>query len=71
MTSDDITKSQAKIISDKLSPGANYVARLHRLMEQTGFSPRDKLFKLVSKAHDAMRQLCSELHYLSRSGAGR
>jgi hypothetical protein len=65
MTSDDITKSQAKIISDKLRPGANHLARLHRLMQQTGFSRRDKLYQLVEKAHDAMRQLCSELHHLS------
>src|SRR5262245_30713366 len=55
--------------SDALFPGFNYVARLRERMEKAGFPPAgDRLFQLVSKAHEAMRQLSSELHYLSCSG---
>jgi hypothetical protein len=34
MNSNDITKTQAKIISDALYPGFNYVARLRERMER-------------------------------------
>jgi hypothetical protein len=72
MTGDDLTKTQAKVISDALFPGANYLARLHRRMEQTGFPRDDRLYQLVSKAHDAMRQLCSDVvHYMTWGGVGR
>ena len=71
ITSDDITKSRAGIISDALYPGFNYVARLRGRMEKAGIPPGDRLFRLVSKAHEAMRQLSGEVHYLRCNGVGR
>ena len=65
MNSDNITKAQATVIFDALFPGANYLVRLRDRMQKSSFPPGDKLFQLVEKAHDAMRQLCSELHHLS------
>jgi hypothetical protein len=61
----------AKIISDALYPGFNYVARLRERMERAGFPPGDRLYQLAAKAHDAIRQLASELHYLGCNGVGR
>jgi hypothetical protein len=71
MNSDNITKAQATVIFDALFPGANYLVRLRDRMQKSSFPPGDKLFQLVEKAHDAMRQLSSELHYMSCDGAGR
>jgi hypothetical protein len=50
MNSDNITKSQAKVIFDALFPGANYLVRLRDRMQKSGFPPGDKLFQLVEKA---------------------
>jgi hypothetical protein len=71
MNSNDITKGQASINSDALYPGFNYVARLRERMEKAGFPRGDKLYQLASKAHDAMRQLSSELYYMTCGGVGR
>jgi hypothetical protein len=53
MSSDDLTKAQAKAISEALFPGLNYLFRLERRMEKTGFTPEDKLYQLVRAAYDA------------------
>ena len=37
MSSDDITKSQAKVIYEALFPGTNYLVRLKKKMEKVGF----------------------------------
>ena len=71
MNSNNLTKSQAKVIFEALFPGANYLVRLRDRMQKSGFPPGDKLFQLVEKAHEAMRQLRSELHYMSCDGVGR
>jgi hypothetical protein len=71
MNSNDITKSHAKVIFDAHFPGANYLVRHRARMQKSCFPSGDKLFLLVEKAHDAMRQLRSELHYVSCDGVGR
>jgi hypothetical protein len=71
MSSEDLTKAQAKVIHDALFPGTNYLARLRNRMEKSGFPPDDKLFQLVGKAYDAMRHLYGEVHYLGCNGVGR
>jgi hypothetical protein len=72
MDSDDITREQARQIHGSLFKLANYLHRLRRRMEQTGFRPADPLFQSVENAHDAVCKLLSRLHYLScDSGVGR
>ena len=72
MSGDELTTEQAKIISDGLYPGANYLSRLQRRMEKAGFPGNDPLYLKVCKARDAMQELCMEAHYLScKSGVGR
>jgi hypothetical protein len=71
MNSSNIAKAQATVIFEALYPGANYLVRLRDRMQKSGFPPGDKLFQLVEKAHDAMRQLRSELHYMTCGGVGR
>ena len=50
MTSDDLTKSQAKAIREALFPGMNYLVRLKKRMEKAGFPGDDKLCQLVCAA---------------------
>lgn len=71
MSSDDITKSQAKVISEALFPGTNYLVRLKKKMEKVGFPHDDKLYLLVCNAYDAALELGNEVHYLGCDGVGR
>ena len=71
MTSDDLTKSQGKVISEALFPGFNYLARLRKRMQKAGFSSNDKFFQLVEKAHEVMQHLVAEARYLWCDGVGR
>jgi len=71
MTSDQLTKAQAKTIRDALFPGFNYLFRLRQRMEKAGFPPDDKLYQLVCNAYDAAHRLNVEVHYLSCDGVGR
>ena len=70
MDRSNVKKSQAKAISQALFPKINYLFRLRKRMEEVGFPPNDKLYLLVCKAYDAMRQLSVEVHYLSCDGVG-
>jgi hypothetical protein len=45
MTSDDLTKSQAQVISKALFPGVNYLVRLKTQMEKVDFPGDDKLYQ--------------------------
>jgi hypothetical protein len=71
MTSDDLTKSQAKAIREALFPGVNYLVRLKTRMEKSGFPGDDKLYQLVCEAYEASWRLSMEVHYLSCDGVGR
>ena len=71
MTSDDLTKSQAKVISKALFPGVNYLVRLKTQMEKSGFPGDDELYQLVCKAYEASNRLSNEVHYMSCDGVGR
>jgi len=44
MSSDDLTKAQAKSIRDAFFPGFDYLFRLRQRMEKAEFPPSDKLF---------------------------
>ena len=69
MSSDDITKSQAKTISQALFPGANYLVRLKKKMEKVGLPHDDKLYTLVCLAYDASLNVCHEVHSMSCDGS--
>jgi hypothetical protein len=71
MTSDDLTKSQAKAIREALFPEFNYLYRLKKRMEKSGFPGDDELYVLVCNAYEAAYRLNMEIHYLSCDGAGR
>ena len=71
MSSDDITKSQAKVIYEALFPGTNYLVRFKKKMEKVGFPHDDKLYLLVCKTYDAAIELGHEVHYLGCDGVHR
>lgn len=69
---DSLQAWQAEQIRDSLFLSINYLGRLQKRMEETGFSPTDPLLKLVRNAFDAMQALYIEMNYQScKSGAGR
>ena len=68
MDADDLTTEQAARIREALVPSFGYLTKLCRRMEQTEFTPDDKLYRLAGEAQNAMHHLCVELHYRSCSG---
>ena len=71
MKSTDLQKWQIARIQESVAKGMKYLSKLRGRMDQT-FLPADDLFVKVRAAHDAMHDLCVELHYLSCSrGVGR
>ncbi len=60
-----LTTDEARKIFNGLFPGANYLIRLRQRMVVAGFSPNDPIFLLVEKAHNAMMQLRTAVHYAS------
>jgi len=71
MDSNSLTKAQAAKINHSIRPSLNYLFRLRRRMEETGFPPRDSLMQRVYAAYDAVHALSVTVHYLSCDGAGR
>ena len=72
MDSQSLTPEQADSIRLEIGKSLNYLHRLRRRMEQTGFPPSDSLYRAVVAAQDAMASLHVDAHYLScRSGVGR
>lgn len=71
MDSTDLTHQQAERMHRSIWPLQNYLARLTKRMEGTGFPPNDPLYAKAKKAYDATCALMVELHYLScKSGVG-
>jgi hypothetical protein len=68
MNRSDVTKAQAKKLSQGLYPVQNYLCRLRRRMEQVGFPPTDPLYALVDAACDAVHRLRIHVHYMSYDG---
>ena len=41
-------------------------------MERLGFPPDDRLYRIVARAHDGLRDLAVETHYMGcKEGVGR
>jgi hypothetical protein len=70
MNRSDVTKAQAKKLSQGLYPVQNYVYRLRRRMEQVGFPLTDPLYALVDAAYDAVRRFSIHVHYITCDGVG-
>ena len=69
MNSDDLTHEQAAHIHQSLFRLANYLFRLTKRMERTGFPPNDPLYVPTKLAYDAVCSLYVDFHYRScRSG---
>jgi hypothetical protein len=68
MDANQLTTEQARRIRESLAPSLGYLSRLCRRMEQTGFEPGDKLYRLAISGQDALQALCVELHYRSCTG---
>jgi hypothetical protein len=72
MNSESLETWQAASVRKSLQAIMNYLHRLQRRIEKTGFPPDDPLFVRVRKAYNATHALCVELHYLScSSGVGK
>jgi hypothetical protein len=59
---------QASKIFGTVQPSAVYLFRLRERMEKAGLK-REKLYGHVCQAHNAMNELCLELHHLAAGGA--
>ena len=70
MNRSDVTKGQAKKLSQGLYPVQNYLYRLRRRMEQVGFPLTDPLYALVDAAYDAVHRLRIHVHYTTCDGVG-
>jgi hypothetical protein len=72
MDSDKLTTEQAGQMHKSLFRLANYLSRVVKRMERTGFPPNDPLFKSARRAYDGVCSFCMDLHYLScKSGVGK
>jgi hypothetical protein len=72
MDSDKLSTEQAGQMRKSLFRLTNYLSRVVKRMERTGFPPNDPLFKSARRAYDAVCTFCMDLHYLScKSGVGK
>ena len=66
-----LEKWQAEKLMDNLRPSLVFMSKLKSRMQQRGFPPDSRLFKLVDDAHEAVNDLFIELHYSSCDNVGR
>jgi hypothetical protein len=70
MTSNQLTKEQAKKMYAAMVPTLRYLNRLCERLNERQFLPSDQLYRATLKAQDAMMQLTTTLHYLTCDGVG-
>ena len=71
MSSDELTRTQVKVIAEALFPGVNYLVRLKQRMVKAGFPEDDEFYKLVCEAYEASWRLRLEVLSMAAHGAGR
>lgn len=72
MDSSNLTIQQARTLTESLRRPLNYLGKLRRRMELTGFPPNDPLYQATTRAFNAMQELHVRTHYLScEGGVGR
>jgi hypothetical protein len=64
MNGESLKRWQLERIQKALQPNLNYLHRLRKRMDDTGFVPDDRLYRHVSEAYDKTYALLVELHYL-------
>jgi hypothetical protein len=69
---DYISVAQAEALREQLAPMSRYLQRLvERLEKELCVEPADVLLQDAKTASNALRDLCSTVHYLTcRSGVG-
>ena len=65
MTSDDLTKEQARCMGAVVGRHLNYLGRLRDRMQRVGFPHDDELVVAVTRAWEATHTLSVRLHYAS------
>jgi hypothetical protein len=72
ITARTLTRAQAEKIKDRIDPTTEYICKLCARMNKVGCPDGDSFRIALERAHDAMRSLSMELHYIScKSGVGR
>lgn len=67
----NMTREQARHLSELMQPRVGYIVRVRERMERAGMD-QDPLYKLLAKAEDTIRHFAVALHYRScESGVGR
>ena len=61
MDSNDLTTEQAATMHKSLFRLANYLSRIVKRMEKTGFPPSDPLYQSAKRAYDAVCSLYMDL----------
>ena len=66
-----LTTTQARELGDRVRPMLVFLLHLKDRMLRAGFPPDGELYRVASKAHDAVHHLSVVLHYEScKSGVG-
>jgi hypothetical protein len=72
MDSSHVSCQQAEKMHAAVYPLANYLCRIVRRMERTGFPPSDDIYRKAATAYGEVRSLLTALHDLScKHGVGR
>jgi hypothetical protein len=64
-----LSRAQLERLSETIRPMVGYLHRLHSRMDDAGFEPTGRLYRLVGEAFDAVKALSVELHYLEGEAA--
>jgi hypothetical protein len=62
----ELTREQAKALSERLVPTLGYLTRLTNRMQQRGWKADDPAYLAAWKAREALHELTVRLHYQSR-----
>ena len=65
MESADLTLAQSQSMLTAVRRQLDYLDRLRRRMDATGFPPTDLLYQSTLRAFNAMQELSVRLHYVS------
>jgi hypothetical protein len=64
-----LSRGQLERLSKTIRPMVAYLHRLHSRMDDMGFEPTGRLYRLAGEAFDAVKALSVELHYMAGEAA--
>jgi hypothetical protein len=70
MSSNQLSREQARKMHAALVPTLRYLNRLYERLNANRFPPDDRLYRAAFKAQTAMMELVMVLHYVTRDGVG-